>query len=258
MREFEITRYYRYVVGEANNWRAFEVRIVLTFPDDWDADDVKRHVEREDLDIESVFVETLEEACSGKMGKTRNPKQDQNLIDLLGAVKGDSDWGKLKENVAEDLTETEKTSTGFEAAEKIDEVELAIDRVISDEEMIEEHYKQEDVATDIARSKRAMEWLPHDLPKVMEEPTVAAVGFWEWKSLRGKTGGLTRGMKERGRRIDTMEKTRLATEEEIRAKLIKTVIPEVIDKRARYPSFALKDNAKKGKPFKWRPPIEKG
>lgn len=256
MRQYEITRYYRYVVGEADNWRAFEVRIVLTFPEDWDADDVRRHVEREDLNIESVFVEALEEACSERMGKARNPKQDKNLSDLLGAIKGDSDWGKLKENIAEPLSETEKTSTGFEPTPDSEEVELAIDQIISDEEMIEQHYKQEDVATEIEGTKRAMKYLPTDLPKVMEEPTVVALGFWEWKILRGKVGGLARGMKRREEKINRMETTRLATEEEIRTKLIKDVIPLIIDKRARYPSFALKDNAKRGKSFKWRPPIE--
>lgn len=105
-RVWEITRYYRYVGGEkVKDRRAFEVRIYITVPEDWDAEKVQEYVEDQGLIREiDDFVEReltrkfeIRKPYYIKEGKRTVLRKDWATQALVDVVTAEPEYGQLPE-----------------------------------------------------------------------------------------------------------------------------------------------------------------
>ena len=124
IRYYEICRYYKYL-GEQGA-RAFEIRVVLPFPDDWTADDVEKYLEKTGVDREltDIVREDLTARFEqvvfhyrkeGKATKERKHGPFEFFVQtqLTKMPPADIGWGQLPKKI-----EKAPITTGFEVSER--------------------------------------------------------------------------------------------------------------------------------------------
>lgn len=161
LRYYEIVRYYRYIVGKVTDRRAFEVRVVIAVPEDWDEDRIKKSVELREF-MDSAMLDALDKAFPPSVAGD----------ELRNILMDDVGWGKLKVD-----KEYPAITSGFEATE--DTVTILT---------------KKDLREKIVEGEEDSQMLRYSMEET-RLPFVSSQFLPEWRKMRGRLGGLTKRKK---------------------------------------------------------------